>query len=252
MTASINASLQDPEVLANRSTASKKFWSDPKNVVKVFDPVTRARASETSRLLHKDPNFRKKIAESIKSTELIQSPPKQTEQIIEFIPGRVCCRCREPGSFGKDRNSKDGFKLACKKCEKVARGLTKEKTRIRGIKYREVNREKMRKYQLEHYERNKIRSAYRNKLRRKEINERKANNKEKIRSIVDNIKKSPCHHCGLVKPHVDFYQIGVKRRSIYYCVTHYYNLKRILDEINKCEMLCSDCHKIKCLIKTTG
>ena len=92
-----------------------------------------------------------------------------------------------------------------------------------------------------HYKKNKdkiiSRSAARNKRQRK-----------KNREFVDRVKRMhSCVDCGESNPVVlEFDHVrGVKRKSVADMVYNYYSIKSIKEEIRKCDIRCSNCHRIK-------
>jgi hypothetical protein len=61
------------------------------------------------------------------------------------------------------------------------------------------------------------------------------------------LKTHPCIACGEADPVVlDFDHIrGVKRYGVFYMVSHQWGLKSIQEEIDKCQVLCANCHRRK-------
>ncbi len=92
-------------------------------------------------------------------------------------------------------------------------------------------------------QRAKLRSAY---PKDKKTRERRAA-RQKAYDFVAEIKNQPCTDCGeLYPPYVmDFDHVqGKKIKSIAY-MTGRYSLQQIKDEIAKCELVCSNCHRVR-------
>ena len=97
--------------------------------------------------------------------------------------------------------------------------------------------EKDRAAKRRYYERN--RELYREKNRRK---------KERLKEIVRELKAHPCSDCGGTFPSyvMDFdHRTGeVKNFSVSDSIK-WMSLKRVLDEIAKCDLVCANCHRIR-------
>jgi group I intron endonuclease len=234
---------EDPAFRSKMANIATQTSKNPAWRAKVRDPEDRARRSSVSRALWKDPEFRKKcIKDRLKPTDI-----KSVSVEEKPVPGKLCCRCNGPGIFGKDRHTKDGFRRTCKKCEKIARQAKKEERRLRDKKYRDSNKEKIQIYQAEYYKKNHERITNRDRSRREEINNRVSRNKEKLRVMVNKIKSVPCQECGrLKKPdEMDFYRPGFGYRSVHWLINHNTSKERVLEEIDKCEILCIECFRDK-------
>lgn len=69
-----------------------------------------------------------------------------------------------------------------------------------------------------------------------------------IRDAVDKLKSKPCTDCGGTFPVVcmDFDHVrGEKEFNISRGISYGYKLERILAEIEKCELVCSNCHRVR-------
>lgn len=69
-----------------------------------------------------------------------------------------------------------------------------------------------------------------------------------IRAIVDKIKTTtPCADCGGYFPAVamDFDHLGPKIKSVSSFVSGAYKIDLILQEIEKCEVVCACCHRVR-------
>ena len=104
-----------------------------------------------------------------------------------------------------------------------------------------VAKAKQREYAREHYEKNidkiKARTALSNKRSRKR-------NAEFIRNIKEN---NPCSDCGKYYAYyvMHFDHIFEKNGSIANMARASLSLKRIQQEIDGCELVCSNCHAIR-------
>jgi 5-methylcytosine-specific restriction endonuclease McrA len=76
------------------------------------------------------------------------------------------------------------------------------------------------------------------------IAEARKRRKQEIRDLVWSIKHNPCTDCGLIDPVVmDFDHLGDKEFNISIAATRGMSDKRILSEIEKCELVCANCHR---------
>lgn len=95
-----------------------------------------------------------------------------------------------------------------------------------------------RRYAKEHYQRNK--QKYLNKARIRNVLIRERNNE-----VVDRLKNRPCSDCGVQYPPwvMDFdHSPGETKLE---CISHmkYFAIRNILNEIKKCDVVCSNCHR---------
>lgn len=67
--------------------------------------------------------------------------------------------------------------------------------------------------------------------------------------IVDKLKTEPCMDCGRTYPTVcmdyDHRDRTDKYNNVGTMVAHHYNIEKILEEIAKCDLVCSNCHRIR-------
>lgn len=87
----------------------------------------------------------------------------------------------------------------------------------------------------------------RNKKLYKEKNSRRR--KELIEFVIE-LKKKPCMDCGVLYPHYvmdfDHRDSTTKIDSINGMINfHSYSKKKILEEIEKCDLVCANCHRIR-------
>ena len=104
---------------------------------------------------------------------------------------------------------------------------TKEQKRISGIKHYSANKEIM-------------------KIRAKTYT---TNNRQKLREYINQLKKeTPCMDCEIKYPPcvLDFdHVIGKKKKNISSLISDSVSLETLQTEINKCEIVCANCHRIR-------
>jgi len=132
-----------------------------------------------------------------------------------------CSNCKQEKSLeefnkkGFNRDGKERFQSNCRPCDqKISR------------EYYEKNKEKQKKMI---YASKKIRV-------------------EKAKEYVKNLKSStPCMDCGIFYPHyvMDFDHQHSKEFLISMATHDGTSLEKIKNEIEKCEIVCSNCHRIR-------
>lgn len=121
------------------------------------------------------------------------------------------CKIEKPiECFSKNKGRSDGHSGQCKECHTVMR--------------------------KEHYEKNKKRIFSQVNLQKKKYYEWFASLKDK-----------PCVDCGNKFPHyvMDFDHIKNKEFTLSNARQGRYSKEKILKEIDKCELVCSNCHRIR-------
>lgn len=70
--------------------------------------------------------------------------------------------------------------------------------------------------------------------------------REELKALVRELKSNPCTDCGQCYPFyvMHFDHLGDKLNNISELV-HLGNRQRLLDEIDKCELVCANCHAIR-------
>lgn len=103
----------------------------------------------------------------------------------------------------------------------------------------EKKRRYMKKYQRTWYQKNKV-------TRRKRV----ANRKKEIRQWFNELKKgvvcSVCEFSGQTSPWaIEFHHHEPKEKTeiVSYLVAHGYSRERILNEVEKCDPICANCHR---------
>jgi hypothetical protein len=125
---------------------------------------------------------------------------------------RVCSKCKIKLSieqFSKNKYKKTGVNYECKSCQKI--------------------------YKDAHYQNNK--QKYKDKAKRHD---------KKMQEWWQEFKsKLKCVRCGFSHPAaLDFHHLYGKDKAIAQGRSEGWGKKRVLEEINKCEVLCSNCHRI--------
>lgn len=127
-----------------------------------------------------------------------------------------CCRCKqvkEDEEFTKCKSCKNGLSYYCKPCAKKARKRCK------------VNIPKRREKGRANQEKTKVRNR---------------------RYVWDYLQTHPCVVCGETDAIVlEFDHLGNKKDSISRMMNSGQSIKMIQQEIDKCQVLCSNCHKRK-------
>lgn len=125
---------------------------------------------------------------------------------------KTCPRCEDTlplESFSVNRSRKSGIQPYCIECMKA--------------------------YRREHYYGNKEPYIARAKKQRNEV-----------RSLVRKIKESnPCVDCGNFYPFyvMDFDHLGIEEKLAGVNMLTSFGVKKVLAEIDKCELVCSNCHR---------
>jgi hypothetical protein len=104
--------------------------------------------------------------------------------------------------------------------------------------YKDIEKRRIhnREYQKRHYIKNKL--YYKNKSREREI---------AIKKILDNLKSDlKCSRCGESDPVcLDFHHKNSNYKEVNVSQASHrgWSIKKIMEEINKCIVLCSNCHR---------
>jgi len=164
-----------------------------------------------------------------------------------------CCVDKDASEFGKNKRRKDGLACYCWECSrKKAREYARTPTQqIKRKGWYQENREKVRVQNKERWETNKEKYEPARQ-------QWAADNRDKMlgyykdkgtahRVFVDQIKfGQPCLDCDKTFPPyvMEFDHVrGVKRHNIGKMANH--SRERVLAEIEKCELICCVCHRIR-------
>lgn len=160
---------------------------------------------------------------------------------------KKCTRCnldKELICFSPKNKNK--FSSRCKICLAEIRRINYVKHKI--IKtiddYKVCNKCLINKSTSEFYK-NYNCSTYRNECRLCNT-KRSAINREKVRKVLIQIKSQPCTDCKIIYPYyvMDFDHID-DNKEFGIAEMRFSSLENIMKEIKKCELVCSNCHRIR-------
>lgn len=133
--------------------------------------------------------------------------------------------------------------LSCKACRKLYQEEYYQ-TKRKSIMHNEYNKESKSKYNSIYFQQNKNDKIFREK---RKLTKQKL--KADARMFVDNLKSNPCSHCLKCFPvyvmEYDHIEPSKKSYSISYMVKHGMSITTIKREIEKCILLCANCHRNK-------
>lgn len=150
---------------------------------------------------------------------------------------KQCSRCKlvkEDAEFSKDPRMSCGLKSACKECHRIGDKAKYQKAKAAGkIKlYKEKNADKISSYNIQ-YQR-----IYRS-----------SGKKQERKLLMCMYKGGKCTHCGFdatakTIAAFDFHHINPSEKE--YTPSDMVMMKwgRIVSELDKCTLLCSNCHRI--------
>lgn len=97
------------------------------------------------------------------------------------------------------------------------------------------NKENQKKLWREHYKRNTDKYIAKKNARKAEIRQ----------YIKDSKLGKPCTDCGVLYSHyvMDYDHLSNKEYDIGKMSSHGFSIKRVQEEIDKCELVCSNCHR---------
>jgi hypothetical protein len=129
-----------------------------------------------------------------------------------------------------------------KECTKCKKEKTTDDFNKRGSSLQSVCKECNKDYLKEHYNKNK--NYYKNKA---SVFREKA--KEKVRQL----KNQPCLDCGVSYPYyvMDFDHLENKEFNISTAINNM-SYEKVLAEIQKCEIICSNCHRFRTYKRNTS
>lgn len=106
--------------------------------------------------------------------------------------------------------------------------------------------EAKRAYQREWYRQNRERTAERTTARHKA-------NRDRNFKIIDDLRdNTPCMDCGIQYPHyvMDFDHVrGEKINDVTLGAAYGWSVEKLMAEIAKCEIVCSNCHRARTWIR---
>lgn len=75
------------------------------------------------------------------------------------------------------------------------------------------------------------------------------NRKKMLYAFVNELKQKPCYDCGVIYPPyvMDFDHRGEEKKldSVAILIRNGFSKKKILDEIEKCDLVCANCHRLR-------
>lgn len=161
----------------------------------------------------------------------IKQPNTHPEIIMEKL--YQCSICKDPkpkNSFYKRKNRPKGIASACKACSK-----------LRTDNYIKNNKEKRKQTVRKWVNKNTDRM-------REHWRKYNKNNSDKLYALMISLKQNPCMDCGNSFPH---YVMDFDHRdpaTKHHCVSRvnkFRTEKKLLEEIAKCDLVCSNCHRIR-------
>lgn len=133
------------------------------------------------------------------------------------MDSKLCTLCKETkklSCFNKNKSRKDGLSNVCREC----------------------SRQKSRSYY------NSNRKAHKEKTYKRSLFQRQKNRE----FIYEFLQKNPCANCGEADPVVlEFNHLRNKSNNVAYMLSEGYSIPTIKKEIEKCEVLCANCHRRK-------
>ena len=150
---------------------------------------------------------------------------------------KTCTRCKvakDSSEFHKSSASSDGLKSACKEC-------------VNG--YYTANKESIRAKQDEWYEENKDkRIEYVRKWRGSTKRNTSVSRRDRKKYCVE-YKGNACADCGFQSEYLsvfDFHHIDPSTKSFQIAtVGRSCKLEKLNEELDKCVLLCANCHRIR-------
>lgn len=160
-----------------------------------------------------------------------------------MITEKQCTKCKETKSvseFGIRRSSKDGYQWQCRPCRNDAKNAARQSKREQGLPYDSLL-----------YQKNNLDKVY---ARRKAVHEdptlpKKVREKRGVsRRFLDGMKTMiPCADCEVNYPPMamdwDHLPGSIKKFSVSEGL--HFGYESILEEIEKCELVCANCHRIR-------
>jgi hypothetical protein len=156
-------------------------------------------------------------------------------------------QCKHCTQEYEDSSLVKGYKTRCKSCDKSIRGEWAKKDRLLNpTKYRD----QMRLYRESNPELKAIERQRSNDYNARHREERLAYQRDRQierKAYIDSFKNKPCMDCGKEFPNycMDFDHVRGKKNDNLSTMKSNRTFKRILEEINKCELVCANCHRIR-------
>ena len=133
------------------------------------------------------------------------------------------------------------MKKICARC-KLSLDFSEFNWKIKNIKKASYCKKCSREYIKSHYESN--REYYLNKAKNRNSNLKQILQKY----LIEYLKTHPCVDCGeinLLTLEFDHRERGKKSYNVSYIMRNSMTLNHLIIEINKCDVRCANCHRIK-------
>jgi YesN/AraC family two-component response regulator len=91
------------------------------------------------------------------------------------------------------------------------------------------------------------------KLNKKKCHNWSNNHFKKLKKIITDLKEKPCFDCGRTFPHwaMEFDHLSDKTMSVSAMLyKHRFPIKKIVEETNKCQVICALCHRHRTYMRT--
>ncbi len=106
-----------------------------------------------------------------------------------------------------------------------------------------------RRWYLAHREEQIARSALYNRTHKEVVAKKNRNLASRNREFINKLKDRPCMDCGVKYPSVcmefDHRTPRFKYQAVGNLASSHWSIKRIQQEIAKCDLVCSNCHRIR-------
>ena len=162
-----------------------------------------------------------------------------------------CTKCGGSGPFQKDTSKKDGLSCQCKGCKNSYSTTNKTRRAAKSKAWREANPEKFRagteSWRKRDWKLVQTRNATSRVENRVSFQAYGRAFDHKRRTLINAHKTHPCLDCGQSHPPygMDFDHVrGEKIAPVSQMLTKY-SLDDILTEIQKCDLVCANCHRIR-------
>ena len=149
-----------------------------------------------------------------------------------------CKKLMDESCFSKDKNRKDGLSYICRLCQSK-----------RQKEYRQSNREILKQKSKDYYKLNKVQILVKTRERNRQYLPIKY---LKQTRVLHNLKVNGCAICGYYNRDnsndyvgaLDFHHVNPGDKKFQITTRTLGNkTERLVDEINKCILLCSNCHR---------
>lgn len=167
---------------------------------------------------------------------------------------KICPTCGGHGPFSKDSTKGDGLSRECKLCAKARVKAWRDANHQRSLDshkaWREAHPQKVKEnnqaWYASHRQAEIARTTALAKGNRARVNASQNARANQRRQLIQSAKSGPCLDCGETFPHycMDLDHVrGEKRQILAWMYT--YSAGAILSEIQKCDLVCANCHKIR-------